>query len=41
MGKESVKEWIDVYVQLDHFAIHLTLSQHCKSTIHQCKIKKF
>ena len=39
MGKESEKEWIYVYVQLNHFAIHVKLTQHCKSTILQYKIK--
>ena len=39
MGKESEKEWIYVYVQLNHFAAHLKLTQHCKSTIFQYKIK--
>ena len=38
-GKESEKEWIYVYVQLNHFAVHLKLTQHCKSTILQYKIK--
>ena len=32
MGKESKTEWISAYVQLDHFAVHLKLRQHCKST---------
>ena len=31
MGKESEKEWIYVYVQLNHLAVHLKLTQHCKS----------
>ena len=39
MGKESEKEWIYVYVQLNHFAAHLKLTQHFKSTIPQYKIK--
>ena len=33
MGKESGKEWIYVHVLLNHFAVHLKLTQHCKSTI--------
>ena len=37
MGIESKKEWIYVYVQLNHFAVHLKLTQHCKSTIFQLK----
>ena len=28
-----------VYIQLNHFAVHLKLSQHCKSAILQYKIK--
>ena len=39
MGKESEKEWIYAYVQLNHLAVHLKLTQHCKSTILQYKIK--
>ena len=39
MGKESEKEWIHVYVKLNHFAVHLKLTQHCKSNIPQYKIK--
>ena len=34
-GKESKKEWIYVYAQLIHFAVHLKLTQHCKSTVLQ------
>ena len=37
MGQESEKEWIYVYVELNHFAIHLKLTQYCKSTILQYK----
>ena len=42
MGKESEKEWIYLYVQLNHFAIHLKLTQHCKPTTlyHKIQIKK-
>ena len=39
MGKESEKKQIHVYVQLIHFAVRLKLTQHCKSTILQYKIK--
>ena len=39
MGKESEKECIYVYVQLNHFVVHLKLTQHCKSTMLQYKIK--
>ena len=39
MGKESEKEWIYVYVKVNHFAVYLKLTQHCKSTILQCKKK--
>ena len=40
MGRESEKEQICVYVQLNHFAIPLKLIQRGKSTIPQYKIKK-
>ena len=40
MGKESKKEWVDVHVQLNHFAVHLKLTQHCKSTRLQEKFFK-
>ena len=33
MGKESDKCYILVYIKLNHYAIHLNLIQHCKSTI--------
>ena len=39
MVKESEKEWIYVYVYLNHFAVHLKLTQECKSTIFQCETK--
>ena len=39
MGNESEKEWIHIHVWLDHFAVHLKLTQHRKSTILQYKIK--
>ena len=39
MGKDSEKEWIYVYMYNNHFAVHLKLLQHCKSTILQYKIK--
>ena len=29
MGKEFEKEEIQVYVSLNHFAVHLKLTQHC------------
>ena len=29
VGGESGGEWIQVYVRLSHFAVHLKLSQHC------------
>ena len=35
MGKESLKEKIDVYVELIHFAVYLKLTQHYKSTLLQ------
>ena len=31
MGKESEREWMYVYVQLNHFAVNLKLTQHCYS----------
>ena len=34
-GKESKKERLYVQVQLIHFAVHLKLTQHRKSTILQ------
>ena len=30
-----------VYVQLNHFAVHLKLTQHCKLTILQLEKKNF
>ena len=36
-GRESKK--IVMYVELNHFAVHLKLTQHCKSTILQLKNK--
>ena len=39
MGKGSEKEWIHVYVLLNHFAPHPKLTQHHKSTVLQYKIK--
>ena len=35
MGGEFGGEWIHVHVQLSPFALHLKLSQHCKSAISQ------
>ena len=39
MEKESEEDWIYVYVYLNHFAAYLKLTQHCKSTMLQYKIK--
>ena len=47
-GKESEKEYmciyiyvcLYIYIYLNHFAVHLKLTQHCKSTILQLKKKK-
>ena len=39
MGKESEKEWIYIYMHDNHFAVHLKLTQYCKSTILQGKIE--
>ena len=33
MGKEYEKEWVYVCVLLNHFAVHLKLTQHCKSSL--------
>ena len=38
MGKESEKEWI-MFMHNNHFATYLKLTQHCKSTTLQHKIK--
>ena len=40
MGKESKKEWIHVFLLQIHFAVHLKLTQHCKSIIPQLKKKR-
>ena len=29
MGKESEKEYIYIKIYLNHFAVHLKLTQHC------------
>ena len=34
-GKKSKKQWINVYIQLIHFAVQQKVIQHCKSTICQ------
>ena len=41
-GKESKKiyRYIHIYVYLNHFAVHLKLTQHCKSTILQFKKRR-
>ena len=39
MGKESAKEGKYVYPKLNHFAVHLKLTQYYISTIFQAKIK--
>ena len=31
--------YIYIYIKLNHFAVYLKLTQHCKSTILQYKIK--
>ena len=33
-GKNLKKEWICVYAQLHHFAVHLKLTQHYKARIY-------
>ena len=35
MGKESEEEYVYVYVWLNHYAVNLKPTQHCKSTILQ------
>ena len=40
MGKESKKEWMYVYIELNLFAVQLKLTQHCKSTIHLYQLHK-
>ena len=44
MGKELEKEYmyifIYIYMYLNHFAVHLKLTQHCKLAILQLKKKK-
>ena len=35
MRKESEKQGIHAHVKLNHFAVHLKLTQHCLSTILQ------
>ena len=35
MGGEFGGKWIHVLIQLSPFAVHLKLSQHCKSAISQ------
>ena len=32
-------EWIDVYIWLTPFAVHMKLPEHCQSAIPQYKIK--
>lgn len=33
MGEESEKEWIYMIIWLIYFAVHLTLTQNCMSTV--------
>ena len=35
MGKEYEKEWMCVYVSLNHLIVQQKSSQHCKSTVIQ------
>ena len=39
-GKESEKKYI-YNIHTDHFAVHLKLTQYCKSTLVQYKIVNF
>ena len=34
------KEYIYIYIELNHYAVHLKLTLYCKSTILQLKNKK-
>ena len=34
-GKEYQKEYIYTYIELNHFAVHQKLTQHCKSSMLQ------
>ena len=38
MGKVSEKEWI--YAELNHFAVHLKLTQHCSQLYTKIKLLK-
>ena len=38
-GKEYEEEYVYIYVQVNHSAVHQKLTQHCKSTILQFKQK--
>ena len=40
MRKESEKEWINAYIELNHFVVHLKLTQHSKSTKFQYNFLK-
>lgn len=33
MGRQSEKEYIITYIYLNHFIIHLKLTQHCELTV--------
>ena len=37
--EKNLKKYI--YIYLNHFAVHLKLTQYCKSTIFQLKKKEF
>lgn len=39
MGKQCEEEWLHVYIELNHFAVHLNLGQHCESPVPQYKLK--
>ena len=38
MGKQSEKEWVYIYIKLNHCAAHLKRT-HCKSTLSPYKVK--
>jgi len=40
MGRNPRKEKVDVHVWLIHFAVQQKLTQHCKATVLQYKLKK-
>ena len=39
--KKNIYIYIYIYTHMNHFDVHLKLTQHCKSTIHQFKKLKW